>query len=409
MTGADEQTKDSQRQNMRPPFAKRAALARPFMGMRISNEAKRLRAQGVDVINLSLGQPDYGAPEPVREAMRDLYDGRPLPYSDSMGLSELREAIARFYRTAHDVEVDPKRIVITEGGSAALLLATALSVDEGDEVIIADPSYPSNRELVRSFGGKVVDVPTSAATRFHLDQPLVRQYWSERTRAVMITSPSNPTGTTIAPDVLRDVCAYAAHHGAWRIMDETYLDLTDVEADGSRVESALAVDPEAMVCGSFSKFFGMTGWRLGWMVVPEFALDAVDNLATNFFLGAHTPSQYAALACFTPQSLRICEERRQELLERRAFVVDALARIGLPLEVVPNGAFYAYFNISSTGLDAQTFCDRALHEAHVALTPGGDFGPATGSTHVRLSYAASMSDLEVGFERLGDFVASLRR
>ena len=251
MTGADEQTKDSQRQNMRPPFAKRAALARPFMGMRISNEAKRLRAQGVDVINLSLGQPDYGAPEPVREAMRDLYDGRPLPYSDSMGLSELREAIARFYRTAHDVEVDPKRIVITEGGSAALLLATALSVDEGDEVIIADPSYPSNRELVRSFGGKVVDVPTSAATRFHLDQPLVRQYWSERTRAVMITSPSNPTGTTIAPDVLRDVCAYAAHHGAWRIMDETYLDLTDVEADGSRVESALAVDPEAMVCGSF--------------------------------------------------------------------------------------------------------------------------------------------------------------
>ena len=160
------------------------------MGMRISNEAKRLRAQGVDVINLSLGQPDYGAPEPVREAMRDLYDGRPLPYSDSMGLSELREAIARFYRTAHDVEVDPKRIVITEGGSAALLLATALSVDEGDEVIIADPSYPSNRELVRSFGGKVVDVPTSAATRFHLDQPLVRQYWSERTRAVMITSPS---------------------------------------------------------------------------------------------------------------------------------------------------------------------------------------------------------------------------
>ena len=344
MTGADEQTKDSQRQNMRPPFAKRAALARPFMGMRISNEAKRLRAQGVDVINLSLGQPDYGAPEPVREAMRDLYDGRPLPYSDSMGLSELREAIARFYRTAHDVEVDPKRIVITEGGSAALLLATALSVDEGDEVIIADPSYPSNRELVRSFGGKVVDVPTSAATRFHLDQPLVRQYWSERTRAVMITSPSNPTGTTIAPDVLRDVCAYAAHHGAWRIMDETYLDLTDVEADGSRVESALAVDPEAMVCGSFSKFFGMTGWRLGWMVVPEFALDAVDNLATNFFLGAHTPSQYAALACFTPQSLRICEERRQELLERRAFVVDALARIGLPLEVVPNGAFYAYFH-----------------------------------------------------------------
>lgn len=391
-----------------PAFAKRAALVKPFQGMRISNEASRMIAQGVDVIKLSLGQPDFGAPEPVRLAMRDLYDGRPLPYSASLGLRELREAISRFYRTEHGLDVDPERIVITEGGSAALLLATALSVDEGSEVILADPSYPSNRELVRSFGGVVVDVPTSAATRFHLNKQLVEEYWSERTRAVMITSPSNPTGTTILPDTLADVCAYAKQHGAWRIVDETYLDLADVEEDGSRVQSALAVDPDAIVCGSFSKFFGMTGWRLGWMVVPEFALNAVDNLATNFFLGAHTPSQYAALACFTPESLRICEERRQELLERRAFVVSGLANIGLPLEVAPNGAFYAYFNISSTGLDSQTFCERALHEAHVALTPGSDFGPATGSTHVRLSYAASMADLEVGLARLGDFMSSLR-
>ena len=179
----------------------------------------------------------------------------------------------------------------------------------------------------------------------------------------MITSPSNPTGTTIAFDTLKSVCDLAKERGAWRIVDETYLDLADREPDGSDVKSVLACDPDAIVCSSFSKFFGMTGWRLGWMVVPECALEAMDDLATNFFLCAHTPTQHAALACFTPETLAVCEERRQELLERRRIVVDGLAEIGLPLEVEPNGAFYAYFNISGTGLDAWTFCERALKVA----------------------------------------------
>ncbi len=174
------------------------------------------------------------------------------------------------------------------------------------------------------------------------------------------------------------------------------------------MKSVLACDPDAIVCSSFSKFFGMTGWRLGWMVVPEYALEAMDDLATNFFLCAHTPTQHAALACFTPETLAVCEERRQELLERRRIVVDGLAEIGLPLEVEPNGAFYAYFNISGTGLDAWTFCERALKEAHIALTPGRDFGEATADTHVRLSYAASREALREGLKRLGDFVAKVR-
>ena len=391
-----------------PTMSRRACEAQPFRAMVFGERADEMIARSISVIKLSLGEPDFGAPPAVRDAMREQYDGRALPYTAALGLPELRRAIADFYHERHHVDIDPRRIVITAGGSAALLLATALTVDPGDEVIVADPSYPCNRELIHSFEGVVVDVPTSAATRFHLNAELVDRAWSERTKAVMVTSPSNPTGTTIDFDVLKGVCDLARFRGAWRIIDETYLDLADREPDGSEVRSALLADPDAIICNSFSKFFGMTGWRLGWAVVPEYTIEAVDDLATNYYLCAHTPTQHAALACFTPESLAVCEERRQELLARRRIVVSGLERIGLPLEVVPNGAFYAYFSVAGTGLDAWTFCERALEEAHVALTPGRDFGPATADTHVRLSYAASREALTEGLSRLGKFVASLR-
>ena len=391
-----------------PTMSRRAREAQPFRAMVFGERADEMIARSISVIKLSLGEPDFGAPPAVRDAMREQYDGRALPYTAALGLPELRRAIADFYHERHHVDIDPRRIVITAGGSAALLLATALTVDPGDEVIVADPSYPCNRELIRSFEGVVVDVPTSAATRFHLNAELVDRAWSERTKAVMVTSPSNPTGTTIDFDVLKGVCDLARLRGAWRIIDETYLDLADREPDGSEVRSALLADPDAIICNSFSKFFGMTGWRLGWAVVPEYTIEAVDDLATNYYLCAHTPTQHAALACFTPESLAVCEERRRELLARRRIVVSGLERIGLPLEVVPNGAFYAYFSVAGTGLDAWTFCERALEEAHVALTPGRDFGPATADTHVRLSYAASREALTEGLSRLGKFVASLR-
>lgn len=391
-----------------PTMSRRAREAQPFRAMVFGERADEMIARSISVIKLSLGEPDFGAPPAVRDAMREQYDGRALPYTAALGLPELRRAIADFYHERHHVDIDPRRIVITAGGSAALLLATALTVDPGDEVIVADPSYPCNRELIHSFEGVVVDVPTSAATHFHLNAELVDRAWSERTKAVMVTSPSNPTGTTIDFYVLKGVCDLARFRGAWRIIDETYLDLADREPDGSEVRSALLADPDAIICNSFSKFFGMTGWRLGWAVVPEYTIEAVDDLATNYYLCAHTPTQHAALACFTPESLAVCEERRQELLARRRIVVSGLERIGLPLEVVPNGAFYAYFSVAGTGLDAWTFCERALEEAHVALTPGRDFGPATADTHVRLSYAASREALTEGLSRLGKFVASLR-
>ena len=390
-----------------PSLSKRARESNPFRAMAIGEEADQMIAQGVDVVKLSLGEPDFGAPQAVRDAMREQCDGRPLPYTAALGIPELREAIARFYEQRHHVQLDPKRVVITEGGSAALLLALALTVNEGDDVICADPSYPCNRELVRTFGGTIIDVPTSAATRFHLNADLLNAHWTPRTRAVMVTSPSNPAGTSIAFDALKGVCDTARAHNAWRIVDETYLDLADAEPDGSDVRSVLSADPDAIVVSSFSKYWGMTGWRLGWAVLPEAILHEADNLATNYFLCTHTPTQHAALACFMPQTLEECERRRQELLVRRGLALDGLASIGLPVEVEPNGAFYAYFNVSSTGLDAWTFCERALREAHVALTPGADFGPATAHTHVRLSYAASREAIGEGIARVGQFLTTL--
>ena len=389
-------------------LAHRARIVEPFHAMAIGEQALRLAAAGHRVIRLGLGEPDFGAPPAVRAAMREVMDGRPLPYTPALGLPELRADVAGFYRDRHGVEVDPARIAITSGASAALLLVIAATTDPGDEVLLADPSYPCNRQLISSFGGRVVEVPATAADRFQLDPASVDRAWTERTGAVMIASPSNPTGTSIPFDALAAVCALARSRDAWRIVDEIYLDLSDAAPDGTPPRTVLTVDPDAIVINSFSKYFGMTGWRLGWCVLPEPLVVPVERLAMNYLLCASAPAQLAARACFTPESLAVCESRRIELLTRRALVLDGLARIGLPVPAVPDGAFYVYFDVSGTGLGSWEFCERALAEAHVALTPGRDFGTVTAETHVRLSYTASREDLSEGLDRLERFVASVR-
>ena len=390
-----------------PKIARRALSAQPFHAMSIGARARELEAEGAGVAKLSLGEPSFGAPPGVHEAMREALDGRPLPYTPAAGLPALREAVAAFYRERHGVDLDPRRVLITAGASAGLLLATALTTDPGDEVVMADPCYPCNRELVDAFGGRVALAPTTPATRYQLDRAAMEAAWTERTVAVQLATPSNPTGTTIAFEELVAICGAARGRGAWRIVDEIYLSLADPAADGSPARTALETDPDAIIVSSFSKYFGMTGWRLGWLVLPEALLEPADDLAVNFFLCASTPTQIAALSCFTPQALAACEERRLELLVRRGLVLGGLERIGLPVPARPDGAFYVYFDVSGTGLDAWTFCERALEEARVALTPGLDFGPATGDTHVRLSYAAGRDELAEGLERLGGFVAGL--
>lgn len=389
-------------------ISQRAQAVAPFYAMEFGKQAAALEAQGHHVVKLSIGEPDFGAPPAVLNAMREAMDGRPMTYTAALGLPALRQAIAQFYEDQHDVEVDPGRVVVTAGASAALVLATAALVDPGDEVLIGDPSYPCNRQIVESFGARVTLVPTTAETRFQLDASSVRSSWTDQTRGVMVATPSNPTGTSVPADELAAICDFARGRDAWRIVDEIYLNLSDHDAQGRPPRSALSYDPDAVVINSFSKYFGMTGWRLGWCVVPEALVPAMERLAQNYFLCASAPAQHAALSCFTAESLAVCEARRAEFAERRALVLDGLARIGLPVPVPPDGAFYIYFDVSQTGLTSWQFCERALQEAHVALTPGRDFGVHTAESHVRLSYAASADELREGIARLGKFVATLR-
>lgn len=258
--------------------------------MAFSEKASLLEAQGKHVVRLNIGEPDFGAPPDVLQAMQDLVSNAPLPYTSALGLPELRAAIAGFYQTTHQIEIDPKRIVVTAGASAALLLLSAAFVDEGDNVIMADPSYPCNKQFIKSFGGKVQLVPTQADSRFQLNMALLEQHWQPGTRGLMLATPSNPTGTAVAADELAAMCQFARNKGAWRIVDEIYLNLHHGEAE-SQPMSVLAFDNEALVINSFSKYFGMTGWRLGWCVVPERAVEVMERLAQNYYICPSTLAQ----------------------------------------------------------------------------------------------------------------------
>lgn len=385
----------------------RAQSIAPFYAMEFGKHASTLQAQGHPIIKLSMGEPDLGAPPAVLDAARAALDGGSFTYTSALGLPALREAITGFYRRVHGIEVSPHRIIVTAGASAALLLVTAALVDVGDEVIVGDPSYPCNRQFLTTFGAQVKLVATDATTRYQLDAAAVRANWSDRTRGLMIATPSNPTGTLIPPIELQAICDWAQRHDAWRIVDEIYLNLSDPDAAGQAPPTVLSFDPDAIVINSFSKYFGMTGWRLGWCVVPEALVPAMERLAQNYYICPSAPAQLAALACFTPESLAVCEANRREFARRRAVVLEGLARIGLPVPVPPDGAFYVYFDVSGTGLTSAQFCERVLHDTHVALTPGKDFGVCSADTHVRLSYASSIAELREAISRLGRLMDQL--
>ncbi|ABG40008.1 aminotransferase [Paraglaciecola sp. T6c] len=374
--------------------------------MAFGAKAAELEAQGHHVIKLNIGEPDFGAPPDVLLAMQNLATTSPLPYTSALGLPELRAAIAGFYKMAHNVDISPDRVVVTAGASAALLLLSAAFVDAGDNVIMGDPSYPCNRQFIKSFGGNVQLVPTTADSRFQLNMDLLENHWHSGTRGLMLATPSNPTGTAVAPDELQAMCAFAKSRGAWRIIDEIYLNLHHGDA-GFQPITALSFDDEALVINSFSKYFGMTGWRLGWCVVPERAVPVMERMAQNYYICPSTLAQKAALECFTPASIAVCESRRAMLKSRKELILAGLKECGLHVPVQPDGAFYVYIDVRPTGLSAMDFCERALQEAHVALTPGNDFGEFQGDDYVRLSFASAESELQEGLVRLSGFMQNL--
>jgi len=387
-------------------FSQRAQAISPFFAMAFGDKAALLEAQGVHVVKLNLGERGFGAPPDVLTAMKELATDTSLAYTSALGLPELRAAIANFYKTTHNIDISPQRVIVTAGASAALLLLSAAFVDEGDNVIMGDPSYPCNRQFIKSFGGNVQLVPTQADSHFQLNNTLLQQHWQAGTRGLMLATPSNPTGTSVPVDELAAMCEFARSKGAWRIIDEIYLNLHHGDADSAPI-SALSFDNDALVINSFSKYFGMTGWRLGWCIVPERAVSVLERLAQNYYICPSTLAQKAALHCFTSESIAVCESRRAMLLARKELVLAGLKNCGLTVPVQPDGAFYVYIDVSCTGLSAMTFCERLLQEAHVALTPGNDFGDFQGDQFVRLSFASAESELHEGLIRLKNFMDCL--
>jgi aspartate/methionine/tyrosine aminotransferase len=385
-------------------LAARLARIEPFYVMELAKAAARVAAGplcdpaqgGRRMIRLNVGEPDFGAAPAVREAVARVAQG-PTPYTDALGLPVLREAVSRWYAQRFSLAISPDRIAITAGASAGLQLACLALFERGDEVLMPDPCYPCNRHFVTAADATPRLLPTGAAERFQLGAAQVRKAWTPATRGVLLASPSNPTGTSIAPEVLEDIADLVRERGGVTVVDEIYLPLSYDEKFG---HTALQLGDDIVSVNSFSKYFGMTGWRLGWLVLPEEMVGPVERLAQNLYICPSTLAQMAALAAFEPEAIAEFERRRAVLRERRDYVVPALNDLGLAVPVPPDGAFYAWMDVSRHHADSWAFAHELLQSAQVALTPGRDFGLADPQRWMRLSFASSMDDLQEAIARL---------
>lgn len=386
-------------------LASRLEQIEPFYVMECAKAAELLArspacdpaAGGEPMIFLNIGEPDFTAPPLVLDAAaRCLREGR-TQYTPSTGEPALREGIAAWYAARFGLTVDPARIVVTAGASAALQLITLALFEAGDEVLMPDPSYPCNRHFVSAVGATPRLLPASADARFQLDAASVRRHWTAHTRGVLLASPSNPTGTSIAAAEMAAIVQAVRERGGVTLIDEIYLALSYDEAYGG---TALALGEDVISINSFSKYFSMTGWRLGWLVLPPALVPAVEKLAQNLYICASSIAQRAALACFEPESIAEYEGRREAFRARRDLVVPALDAMGLTVPVAPDGAFYAWADCSRFSPSSWDFCMDMMQRAHVALTPGRDFGPAAAESYLRLSFASSLPQLEQALARL---------
>ncbi|GAC1604696.1 MAG: pyridoxal phosphate-dependent aminotransferase [Ramlibacter sp.] len=387
-------------------ISSRAGRIEPFYVMEVAKAAAQFAREFAHgqrpMIFLNIGEPDFTAPPLVQEAAAKAIRDGATQYTQATGLDSLRERISGWYAERFQVQVPARRIVVTAGASAALQLACLALIDAGDEILMPDPSYPCNRHFVSAADGRAVLIPTTAQERFQLSAAKVQQAWSEKTRGVLLASPSNPTGTSIHPEELRRIHQFVSGRAGVTLLDEIYLGLSYEDTFG---HTGLAIDDQVISINSFSKYFNMTGWRLGWMVVPDALVPVIERLAQNLFICPSTVAQHAALACFEPDSIAEYERRRGEFRARRDWFIPQLDAIGLKVPVVPDGAFYAW-------ADCRELCRRLgvvsswelafelMQRAHVAVTPGRDFGSSGTGDFVRFSTANSMAQLQEAASRL---------
>ncbi len=380
--------------------AARVADIAPFHVMEVQTAARVLEAAGRSVIHMEIGEPDFPTPAPVVAAAQRGIAAGDIYYTSALGLPELRQAIAAHYADQFGVTVAPERIVVTAGSSAALLLVMALIVDRDDRILLADPGYPCNRHFVRVLEGNPVGLAVGPESDYQPTAELIAANWTPSTRGALIASPSNPTGTVVPQAEMRRIAAAVAAREGHLIVDEIYLGLSY----GARPRSVLEFATDAFVVSSFSKYFNMTGWRLGWLVAPERHVRDLEKLAQNLYISPATPSQRAALACFDPVTLALLEERRRAFEARRDFLVPALREIGFRIPVLPTGGFFVYADCSAFSDDSERFCREVLAGCGVAFTPGIDFGSYRATQHVRFAYTIGQEKLEDGVARLARYL-----
>ncbi len=388
---------------MRSGVSERMSGIRSFYVMDLLARARVLERQGRSIIHMEVGEPDFVTPEPITQAGIDALKAGKTHYTSAAGLPELRARLSAFYCDKLAVEVSAEHILITPGASGALQLALGVTVNPGERVMMADPGYPCNRHFVRMFGGEAQCVPVDSRSDYQLTAELIEQHWTPETKAVMIASPSNPTGTMVDPHEIAQINTFVKLQGGLLIIDEIYAMLTYEQ----QAYSLLADAPDAFIINSFSKYFGMTGWRLGWLIAPEAYVDAVDRLAQNIFLAAPTMAQHAALSAFEADTVQILESRRQAFRARRDYLMPALQQLGFEISTKPQGAFYLYADCSRFTDDSHTFVLDVLEKAGVAITPGCDFGDHRARQHVRFAYTTSIDNLREGVGRLGKYLSLL--
>jgi len=370
--------------------------------MNILARAKQLEADGYDVIHLEVGEPDFATPQVVRNAAKKAIDEGRTHYTPAMGLPQLRSKISNYYKEQLSADVSAKNILVTPGASGALQLVLSAIIDPGQKILMADPGYPCNRHFVRMLEGCAQSVAVSADTQFQLTHQLIREHWDSETVAVMLASPSNPTGTLITREEMQQIIAVVDELGGVLIVDEIYQGLVYDQKDFTVAEYSTNV----FVINSFSKYFSMTGWRLGWLIAPSEYIDVIDRLAQNLFLAAPTISQYAALAALDAEAICIYEQQKNELRMRRDFLVAGMTKLGFVISVKPGGAFYIYADVSKFTDDSFTFCSDLLEQVQVAITPGIDFGEHQAARYVRFAYTQPIDKLQQALDRLARFLLS---
>lgn len=381
-------------------LATRVGQIAPFQVMAVLARAKQLEAQGDDVIHLEIGEPDFVAVDAVGDAGVSAIQEGKTGYTSATGLPELKKAISEDYLRRYQVDVSPERIIITPGASGALLLMASLMVNAGDEVLMPDPCYPCNRHFLTQVGAMATLVDTDAKNGFELSLQKLAGYWTEKTSGLWLASPSNPTGAVLSRAYIEEAWQKVRSLGGHLLVDEIYQGLVYEGEDFS----ALSVADDIFVINSFSKYFAMTGWRLGWIVVPEWAIEGATKLAQNLFISAPSVSQYAAVRAFNADVLAECEVRRQTLNARRRVLLDGLRELGLPVVAPAHGAFYVYVDVSGITQDAMTWCLALLEQEKVALTPGADFGVKDAHKYVRFAYTCDEERLKQALARIERFV-----